>query len=59
MMTFETLVTKLRPLSLAELQAIGHKAGVPGPTVIKIARGYTPNPGVLTVEKLISAVKRK
>lgn len=41
-----------------EWERISGKSGVPLPTLIKVAAGYTPNPGVLTVQKLAKALGR-
>ncbi len=41
-----------------EWQSISDRSGVPLPTLVKVAAGYTQNPGVLTVQKLATELKR-
>ena len=57
MSKFQSLLNKISGMPVDQLKRVGAKAGVPSATVIKIARGYTKDPGVLTVEKLLKAVK--
>lgn len=56
MVTFATLVSKLRALSPRELKALADHAQVSVHTVAKIRSGETSNPRILTVEPLMLAV---
>lgn len=42
----------LRPLRSAVLQSLSAQSGVPLPTISKIQRGETTNPGIETVRRL-------
>lgn len=57
MMPFTQVVARLKSLTPAERDLIAARAKVPPSTVSKIVYGHTPNPGVLTVEKLAKALR--
>lgn len=57
-MTFEQVVSKLKAMSPEQRAAIAQRAKVPVSTVSKITYAHTPNPGVLTVERLAKALKQ-
>ena len=56
MVTFRSLVERLRTLTPRELQALADRAQLSVHTVSKIRSGETPNPRLLTVEPLMQAV---
>ena len=46
----------LKPLTLAQLEALASASGVPFTTLYKIKRGETENPGIETVRKFMPHV---
>jgi predicted transcriptional regulator len=59
MNTFESLTARLKAMTEPEAQAFAERAGVPWGTLLKIKYGQTKNPGILTVEKIVSQFERE
>jgi hypothetical protein len=55
----EFVLHRIGTRNLAQLKRLAGRSGVPYPTVLKVARGYTKRPMVHTVEALYSALKRE
>ena len=55
-MQFKDLKTRLEAMSRMQANELADKAGVPRSTVAKIRKGHTEDPGVITVEKLVTAL---
>jgi hypothetical protein len=47
----------LDPTKPADLHRLAASSGVPYHTILKIKNGETKNPGVLTVQKLLTAIR--
>lgn len=43
----------MQPLTLKQIDVLAGLSGVPAPTIYKIKRGETPNPGIDTVAKFL------
>lgn len=43
----------MRPLTLKQIDVLAGLSGVPAPTIYKIKRGETPNPGIDTVARFL------
>jgi predicted transcriptional regulator len=48
------VLERLKAASEADVKAISEATGVPAPTIAKIKYGQTPNPRVMTVQRLYS-----
>ena len=46
------VMEKLKTSTEADVRAIADESGIPAPTILKIKYGQTPNPRVLTVQRL-------
>lgn len=53
----EELREALRPFTLKRLHRLAEVSGVPMPTIYKIKRGETPNPGIETVRLFLPHIK--
>lgn len=58
MLTLNAILRRLSGLNREDLRHIAVASGVPFDTLVKIARGETPNPRVLTTEALSDYFER-